>query len=588
MALIISNLGTTAQTLKPGFDKAEYKELMLISTRTTASPEYFNKYPEPSSFKMVYQSQPIGLDNLWDYWISNNNVAAISLRGTTLKQESWLANFYAAMVPAKGSISLGNGDIFPYELASDPKAAVHVGWLISMGVLSKEIIPKIKESYSVGIKDYLIMGHSQGGGIAYLLTAYLYNLQKNNQLPADIRFKTYCSAGPKPGNLYFAYEYEAMTQGGWAYNVVNAADWVPEVPMSIQTLNDFNTVNPFANAKEIISKQKFTQRLVLKHIYNKLEKPSRVAQKNYERYLGKMTSKIIPKYIKGYEPPLYYNSNNYVRTGATIVLLPDDSYYKAFPVKEKDLFPHHLHAQYLFLLEKFQDTPIPSGATSLTYNPTQKEKITEELKLVPPKRIVTIHSQIGIQVPSFKELNTILTQNGHLKLEDVYFSRGGGFYTLFTKTNLVSIFNYSTYASTQTNGSISNSLRGTTVGTSLGYNFSKKSTLQIVPYAGIIYSWFGLNTNNNVVNSQSFNTLLSSYGNQTYVRTKGFTGNIGMQISTTPFKKNRVKDLTLGIRTGYYIPFGSTKWDSNNKVINDGPNINSQGYYANFIVGFRL
>jgi hypothetical protein len=50
--------------------------------------------------------------------------------------------------------------------------------------------------------------------ISYLLTAYLYHLQKSGRLQADIRFKTYASAGPKPGNLYFAYQYEAMTKGG--------------------------------------------------------------------------------------------------------------------------------------------------------------------------------------------------------------------------------------------------------------------------------------------------------------------------------------------------------------------------------------
>lgn len=586
--LIILNLDGIAQQLKPGFIKAEYKELMLISTRTTASADYYNKYPEPSYFKMVYQSQPIGLDNLWDYWVSENKVAAISLRGTTLKPESWLANFYAAMVPAKGSISLGNGETFPYELATDPKAAVHVGWLISMGTLSKEIVPQIKNSYAEGIKDFLIIGHSQGGGIAYLLTAHLLYLQKNNQLPSDIQFKTYCSAAPKPGNLYFAYEYEANTQAGWAYNVVNAADWVPEVPISIQTLNDFNNINPFSNAKEIISKQKFPQKLVLKHIYKKLEKPNRIAQKNYEQYLGKMTSKIIPKYIKRYMPPKYYNSNHYVRTGATIVLLPDDSYYKAFPVKEKDLFPHHLHAQYLFLLEKFKDSSILSGAASLTYTPTEKEMVTAELKLVPPKRIVTIHTQFGLQIPDFSNLNPVLISNGFTKLNNVYFSRGGGFFTLFTKTRIVSLFNYATYSSTNVDGNLSYSIRGTTVGTSIGYNISKKPALQITPYLGIVYSWFGVNLSNGLLSSQQFNPFLGGSPNQLHISTNGFTGNFGVQVSTTPFKKERFKDLTLGMRSGYNIPLENIKWESNGSRLGDGPNINPQGYYAHFMIGFRL
>lgn len=351
--LFLISLKGYGQQLKPGFDKSEYTELMLISTRTTAESNYFKNFPEPSEFKMIYQSQPIGLDNLWDLWTNDKNVAAISIRGTTQKPESWLANFYAAMVPAKGELKLNDKDVFQYQLATDPKAAVHVGWLLSMAYLSKEIVPQINEQYQKGTKEFLIMGHSQGGAISYLLTSYLYNLQVNSQLPKDIRFKTYCSAAPKPGNLYYAYEYEAMTQAGWAYNVVNAVDWVPEMPISIQTLNDFNEVNPFTNAKVLIKKQKFPKNLVLKHIYNKLDKPTKRAQKNYEKYLGKHASKIIKQNIKDFTPPIFYSSNHYVRTGATIVLKPNEDYFKQFPNDHKQLFLHHLHTQYLFLLEQF-------------------------------------------------------------------------------------------------------------------------------------------------------------------------------------------------------------------------------------------
>lgn len=187
-----------------------------------------------------------------------------------------------------------------------------------------------------------------------MLTSYLYNLQQVNVLPKDIKFKTYCSAGPKPGNLYYAYDYEAITQYGWGFNVVNAADWVPEMPVSIQTLNDFNNVNPFTNAMVLIKKQSFSKRVVLKHIYNKLDKPTKQAQKNYEKYLGEMTSKILKQNIKGFSAPPYYSSNHYVRTGTTIVLQPDDTYFKQFPDDATKLFPHHFHAQYLLLLKQLK------------------------------------------------------------------------------------------------------------------------------------------------------------------------------------------------------------------------------------------
>lgn len=352
MASFLTALG---QQLNPGFDKNEYKELMFISARTSSLDSgYYNKFPQPAHFKRKYRSASIGLDNLWELWSDDMGKAVISIRGTTEKAESWLANFYAAMVPAKGKLILNENETFSYQLAVSPKAAVHVGWLLSTAYLSKEIVPKIKEQYQQGTKNILIIGHSQGGAISFLLTSYLYNLQQLNQIPKDIRFKTYCSAAPKPGNLYYAYEYEALTQEGWAYNVVNAADWVPETPISIQTLNDFNNVNPFKNAKLLIKKQKFPKNIVLKRIYNKLDKPTRKAQKNYEKYLGDMTSKIIKKSRKGFSPPLYYSSNHYVRTGVTITLLPNDEYYKQFTEDSTQLFIHHFHKPYLYLLDQLK------------------------------------------------------------------------------------------------------------------------------------------------------------------------------------------------------------------------------------------
>jgi hypothetical protein len=579
------------QQLKPGFDKNEYKELMLISARTTAETTYYKDFPEPSNFKMIYQSQPIGLDNLWDLWTNDKNVAVISIRGTTEKPESWLANFYAAMVPAKGELKLNDKEVFPYQLATNPKAAVHVGWLLSMAYLSKEIVPKINEQYQNGTKEFLIMGHSQGGAISFLLTSYLYNLQQLNQLPKDIRFKTYCSAGPKPGNLYYAYEYEAMTQGGWAYNVVNSADWVPEMPISIQTLKDFNNVNPFTNANVLIKKQKFPNNLVLKHVYNKLDKPTKQAQKNYEKYLGSLTSKIIKQNIKDFTPPLYYSSNHYVRTGATIVLLPNDEYFKQFPDDPTKLFPHHFHAQYLLLLEQLPDVNTTNNIANVIYTPSAEEikKAKENIKVITPKKVF-IHSMLGIQSPDFSALNTELTNNGFMKLDDIYFSRGGGFYTIFPKLHLATLFNYSTYSANKTEGDNTNALRGTTVGTSLGIVLLNKPKYQLIPFGGIVYSWFGvrLSKNNNL--SPNFSGYLSGGLNQQHIATEGYTGNIGLHFATSPFVNKKVgKNITLGLRSGYYIPIDkATKWTTNGNTLQDGPKINSQGFYGTFIFGIAL
>lgn len=340
-----------AQKLKPGFDKAEYIELMKVSARFGDSA-YVKTVPASQQYTMVYRSPVVGLDHRWDLWVSKDSVAVISIRGTTVNSISWLANFYAAMVPAKGVIQVAQNEKFTYELAQDPKAAVHVGWLVGTAFLVKDILPKLDSCYKSGVKNVLLIGHSQGGAIGFLLTAYLYNLQRSGRLPNDIRLKTYCSAGPKPGNLYFAYEYEALTQQGWAYNVVNSADWVPEVPFAVQTLNDFNVTNPFVNAKGIIRKQKWPNRVVLRYVYNSLSRPALKAQKNYQKYLGRLASNTVRKNLNGYVAPAYYKSNNYVRTGSTIVLLADSAYLKQYPDSKEKIFTHHLHQPYLYLINK--------------------------------------------------------------------------------------------------------------------------------------------------------------------------------------------------------------------------------------------
>lgn len=346
-------LVASAQLLQPGFDKEEYKALMFVSAQFGDST-YRSVLPAPQGYKLVYDSPVLGLDNKWQLWMTDRSVPVISIRGTTKNAISWLANFYAAMVPAKGELRLSESSKFSYQVAVNPKACVHTGWLVCTAFLVKDMLPKIDSLYKAGRKEILIIGHSQGGAIAYLLTAYLHNLQKQNLLSPGLRFKTYCSAAPKPGNLYFAYEYEAATQSGWAYNVVNSADWVPETPVSIQTLYDFNDVNPFVNAKDLIKKQSFFQRLALNYAYGKLKNNPIKAADKYRKYLGKYVAKSIKKALPGFEEPAYAKSQDYVRAGNPVSLLADDDYFKRFPQNTPNVFISHLHGAYLYLLDKLK------------------------------------------------------------------------------------------------------------------------------------------------------------------------------------------------------------------------------------------
>jgi len=286
---------------------------------------------------------------MWDLWISKDSVAVISVRGTTADPNSWLPNLYAAMVPAKGQLKLEKNFIFDYNLCPDPKAAVHVGWLVSTAFISRSVLPKIDSCYKSGIKNFIVTGHSQGGGITFLLSSYLLSKQKEGKIPSDIRFKTYSSAGPKPGNLYFAYYYEYINREGWAFNCVNSADWVPEVPFSIQTKNDFNKTNALNMADKVIKQQKPIKRTALKHVYKKLTKPGLKAQKNYEKFLGNMISKSIKALYPDFESPSYFKSNHYVRTGQTVVLFAENNYFKEFPESETNMWQHHFIEPYFLL-----------------------------------------------------------------------------------------------------------------------------------------------------------------------------------------------------------------------------------------------
>ncbi|AEA45776.1 lipase class 3 [Fluviicola taffensis DSM 16823] len=349
---------TFGQILKSGFDKSEYIETLKINQKVHIPLDKWDadtNVAYPQDYNFVYRSPVVAFDNIWDLWVHKEKaVALISIQGSVQTEASFLANLYAAMIPAKGEIQLDKDFKFQYQLSENPNAAVHVGWFVAMAYLSKTVVPQIDSCYKAGIKEFVLTGHSQGGGITFLMNSHLESLKKQGKLPVDIRFKTYCSAGPKPGNLYYAYDYERMTAGGWAFNVVNSVDWVPDVPFTVQTVNDFTAVNPFYGAKKIIKKQKFPKNIALKHVYKQMSKPSLKAQKNYEKYLGKMVSQAVKKQIPGYVAPEYYKSNYYVRTGNTIVLYADDAYLKLFSndPENPNIWQHHLPRQYLFLAEK--------------------------------------------------------------------------------------------------------------------------------------------------------------------------------------------------------------------------------------------
>lgn len=340
--------------LKSRYDVNEAKELIKVNFQFADSSYFEDSLPAPNRFHFVYRSPKLGFDNKWDYWEDENGVGVFSIRGTTGTMASWGANFYSGLIPAKSWIKMSEKDTFYFELSKSPLALVHVGWTTALGALWPSIDSMLFNQIDKGNKEFFITGHSQGGAIAYLLTAKLRIMQENGIIPADIVFKTYCSGAPKPGNLYFAYYYEKMTQQGWAYNTVNALDWVPESPFSIQTVHDFNEINPFENAKKTIKKLPFLARMVVMNMYNKMDKPSRKTQRRFEKYLGSKLGKIMKRTLPGFEPPKLEHSTAYTRCGNFIVLYPEADYYQKFQQDKRQVFTNHSLASYLFLMDKLK------------------------------------------------------------------------------------------------------------------------------------------------------------------------------------------------------------------------------------------
>src|ERR1044072_7140320 len=340
-----------AQELRPGFNPNEYEQLLRISAYQADTPWTKVVVPRPLNCELIYRSPVVGLMNRWDLWLWEQQTAVVSIRGTVPRPESWLENFYAGMIPARGELRLNDSTVFHYKLAADSLAYVHAGWTLGLAAIAPDIVPRIKALYQKGIRSFIIMGHSQGGAIAFLLRSYLQYLD-DPDFPKDIVIKTYCSAAPKPGNLNYAYDFDFITRDGWAFRVVNTRDWVPQTPFSVQRTSDFPEVNPFQDVKKRTRKQALLARLVINHLYGRLDGSTRRASRRMQRVLGKLAYKRVRKAMPGYVMPGFVNSHNYMPAGTPIILAPAPGYDERFPFDGKNIFVHHLFGPYVYLLKQ--------------------------------------------------------------------------------------------------------------------------------------------------------------------------------------------------------------------------------------------
>jgi len=363
----VFGLSVKAQTeLRPGFDGAEYRELLRVEhaqfgggrepagDRSRADSPSLPTIGKPEQYVFSYLSADLGMRNRWALWVRRDHkVAAIAIRGTVGDPVSWLENFYAAQTPATGEFRLNDSVRFEYQLATDERAMVHVGWLIGLAYLAPSVVAQVRKEYGRGVREFIVFGHSQGGALAFLIRSYLFYLQRKGELPADITIKTYCSAAPKPGNTYYAYDYDFITRGGWGLTVVNAADWVPETPFSLQTMQDLDAVNPFVHIDKALARMSLIKRRVVKRKYNKLRRQARKAEKVFRHILGNMAGSQVKEALPALQAPAIATGMNYQRAGTPVVLEPDSAYYRIFPRQTTQVFEHHQLEAYDWLTAKY-------------------------------------------------------------------------------------------------------------------------------------------------------------------------------------------------------------------------------------------
>ena len=346
--LLISNLGFSQ--FNSGFDKQEAVNLVAICNYWLNGKikDVDSTYID-STYKLLYESKLYKMDNRWQLWQKGEKAMVINLRGTTRKSISWLENFYAAMIPAEGNLILPDGQKIHYKYAQNPKASVHVGWTMGLSFMMSDILAHIKEMNNKGIYNIYITGHSQGGVLAHLLRA-AFEYFPDSTLSKKNKFKVYAFASPKPGNLFFAYDYASYTSlKNPSYTIINNSDWVPQLPFSVQSPNNMSTPNPFLSLEENDFKIPLIKRIVLKRMYKSLKNPIEKSQRRLKKRLGKKMKKQISKKVGEFETPKYVQDFTFVSVGVPIIL---DAWKESTDDKIMNLFWQHLPAHYYQLLQK--------------------------------------------------------------------------------------------------------------------------------------------------------------------------------------------------------------------------------------------
>ena len=266
----------TSWQVGKGFDLDEAKTLIELCTSldySVGSPSYDTPgvaqpqnvvgweeiFPTPESILPSNgPPTPIGFyKNSWRLYrnkaLDKNNppIYIIGIRGTIDDDRSVLQNALASTTSAQVRIQARPDRVLSFKLAETPRAEVHLGWTYGMAELMFDpqlgILKALHDRVPPGSR-ILITGHSQGAAIATLVHAFLHyaiTADPSNKFGLrDSRYtlKSYVFAQPKPGNWQFAMDFARIAASrGTAFVINNDRDWVPQVPLSIQSFDEPGT-----------------------------------------------------------------------------------------------------------------------------------------------------------------------------------------------------------------------------------------------------------------------------------------------------------------------------------------------------------
>ncbi len=252
--------------LQGGFSKQEALDQLNISWQSDIA-HATGDFPAPpplDNWELLKQSEKNipPFNSFWQVWkytgsdVSGDTVRlSVAFRGTTLNVFSIEADLLALMFSARGvKGNKGAYDFVGYNTAGLPpeksvtltRSAVHIGFALTAisCVENSDLLETLQGAVGDKRCELFITGHSQGAAVATLFHSLLaYNVP--SFAPGKATIKSYVFAQPKPGNDYYAYDLAMMCGNKGMFHTVNSTlDFVPQVPLTIQSLYDVDVKPP--------------------------------------------------------------------------------------------------------------------------------------------------------------------------------------------------------------------------------------------------------------------------------------------------------------------------------------------------------